>query len=371
VATTELTDWILEAMDQGATALYLRAGKAPSARIDGQVEVLALEPLPVALFEHAGATMSAGEEGWQPAGDWAWSKHIPGTGSVHCQAFTDGQGGGFVVQLPVAVAGLDEQVPRHIRNACETGEGLIVLSAPFAEDVAAMVGAVVASTTHRRAGHIISFGTNGSLERVAGNAFISDRPLPAGAGDMRMALHAALRERPDLLVVLASDPLPAVDELIAAAVGRLVIVGTVARTSPRALEMLMQNMGPSRHVLASTFKAACSWRGFRVPGGKRVVVSDSLVASDTVCSLIEAGDSAGLYLAQVHRHNGMRSVDAALAAAVARRKVTLREAAAAAVDRKALVSLVRAQARERRAADLDAQRVSQRAAVVRTINQGA
>jgi hypothetical protein len=256
-ATTELTDWILEAMDQGATALYLRAGKAPFARIDGQVEILSAEAIPLSLFERAGAAMSAGEDGWQPAGEWAWTKHIPGTGSVHCQTFTDGQGGGFIVQLPVAVTALDEQVPRHIRNACDTGEGLVLISAPFAEDVAAMVGAVVAWNARRRAGHIVSFGTSGSLERVAGSAFISDRPLPSDDYAMTTALQGAMRERSDMLVVLASGPLPAVDALISAAVGRLVVVGVVARTAPRALEALMSGLGSSRHMLAANFKAAC------------------------------------------------------------------------------------------------------------------
>src|SRR5688572_6960918 len=279
-ATTELVDWIVEAMDQGATALYLRAGKAPFARIDGQVEMLSADPIPLSLFERAGAAMSAGDDGWQPAGDWAWTRHIPGTGSVHCQTFTDGQGGGFIVQLPVAVTALDAQVPRHIRNACDTGEGLVVISAPFAEDVAAMVGAVVAWNARRRAGYIISFGTSGSLERVAGNAFISDRPLPSGDHAMTTALHGALRERPDMLVVLAGGPLPAVDAVISAAVGRLVIVGVVARTAPRALEALTTGLGSSRHMLAANFKAACSWRGFRTASGRRLVVSDTLVASD-------------------------------------------------------------------------------------------
>ena len=271
----------------------------------------------------------------------------------------------------MSVAGLDEQVPRHIRNACETGEGLIVVSAPFAEDVAAMVGAVVAWSAHRRAGHIISFGTNGSLERVAGNAFISDRPLPAGDHGMTTALHAALRERPDMLVVIASGPLPAVHALVSAAVGRLVIVGVVARTAPRALEALLNELGPNRHLLAATFKAACSWRGFRTAAERRLVISDTLVATDRVSALIEAGDITGLHLAQANRDDGMRGVDAALAAAVARRKITLREAAACAVDRKSLISLVRRQAQERRAAERDEQSALQRASVLRTMNGGS
>ena len=48
--------------------------------------------------------------------------------------------------------------------------------------------------------------------------------------------------------------------------------------------------------------------------------------------------------------DGMRSVDAALASAVARKKITLREAAACAVDRKALIGLVLRKARQQRAA---------------------
>jgi Tfp pilus assembly ATPase PilU len=86
-----------------------------------------------------------------------------------------------------------------------------------------------------------------------------------------------------------------------------------------------------------------------------------------VSALIEAGDITGLHLAQTSRDEGMRGVDAALAAAVARRKITLREAAACAVDRKSLISLVRRQAHDRRAAERDAQSVHQRGSVLRSM----
>ena len=148
----------------------------------------------------------------------------------------------------------------------------------------------------------------------------------------------------------------------------LVIVGVVARTAPRALEALTTGLGSSRHMLAANFKAACSWRGFRTASGRRLVVSDTLVASDRVSTLIDAGDIAGLHLAQINREEGMRAVDAALAAAVARRKITLREAAATAVDRKSLISIVRRQARDRRAAERHEAGASQRAAAFRALN---
>jgi twitching motility protein PilU len=364
VAAAELTDWIKEAMERGATALYLRSGKAPSARIDGRVETLAADPLPMAMFERAGAAMTAGEDGWRNAGEWAWSREIAGTSPVLCQAFSDGQGGGFIVQLPVSVAGLEQQVPRHIRAACESGEGLVVISAPFAEDVAAMVGAVVAWNAQRRAGFVVAFGAGGGLQSVAGEAFISERPMPTSHTEMAQALQNALRERPDTLVFTASESLPAVDGIVWASVGRLVVVGVVARTAARAVELLVKDAS-NRRALAAAFRGACSWRGFRRPGGQRLVVSDVLISNEHVVALIEAGDIAGLHATQKNREDGMRALDSALAAAVTRRKITLREAAACAVDRKVLIALVRRQAREARATEREEQRASHRASVLR------
>src|SRR6185503_11476944 len=315
VAKYELLDWILKAMDQGATTLYLPADKPPFVRIDGQVEVLAMAPPPVSMFRRASAALTSGADGWTSIGEWTWSKAIQGTGTVECQAFSDDQGGGFIVHLPVRGAGLEQQVPRHIANACDTREGLIVVSAPFAEDVAAMVDAVVSWNTRRHPGHVIMFGISSNPD---GTSFTSDRRLPANDREMTAALQRALREQPDVLVVVTDGNVPAADAIMSAAVGRLVIVGVVARTAPRALEVLLKS-GASHRGLASVFKAGCSWRRIRDVGGRVKVIGDVLVGTTRVSELIEQDDIAGLHRLQDNSEEGMRSLDAALAAAVARR----------------------------------------------------
>jgi len=352
VAKYELIDWILKAIDQGATTLYLPADQPPFVRIDGQVEVLAMAPPPVSMFRRASAALTAGADGWTPIGEWTWSRAIQGTGNVECQAFSDDRGGGFIIHLPVRAAGLEQQVPRHIANACETREGLIVVSAPFAEDVAAMVDAVVSWNTRRHPGHVIMFGISSN---PAGMAFTSDRRLPASDREMTAALQRARREQPDVLVVVADGNVPAADAVMSAAVGRLVIVGVVARTAPRALDILLKS-GASHRALAGVFKAGCSWRRVRDVGGRLKVIGDVLVGTTRVSALIEQDDIAGLHRVQDQREEGMRSVDAALAAAVARRTVRLRDAAASAVDRKTLISLVRRRRRESQAAGRAARR---------------
>jgi len=348
-------DWVLEAVARGARILYLPAGSVPYVRIEGHVSVFSSDVLPLAMFEQAAAAMTAERDGWhRTRGELEWSKHVPDVGTIRCHAFSDARGGGLVVDLPVTEPfGLEHVIPAHVRVACEAGDGMVVIAAPFAEDVAAMVEAVVAWHARRRPGYFIVFGRGSGLERLAGRSFVSERLLPDTAQAVAGALGPAVRERPDVLVVAGdSSNLPGCEAIVSAAVGRLVIVGVVARTAPRALEVLLKDLvyPEARNALAAVFTSGCSWRRVRRPGGRSIVLSDSLIGTGHVAALIREGDIAGLDRLQRDAQDGMRSVDAALASAVARKKITLREAAACAVDRKALIALVLRKARQQRAA---------------------
>jgi Tfp pilus assembly pilus retraction ATPase PilT len=356
IATDDFTidDWIAEGIARGARTLYLPVGGAPFVKIEGQVAPFASDVLPLALFEQAGAAMTAERDGWsRTPGELEWSKHVSGAGTIRCQAFSDARGGGMVVQLPASQPfGLEPSIPAHIRTACEAGDGLVIISAPFAEDVGAMVEAVVAWHAKRRPGYIIAFGRGPGFERLAGRAFVSERLLPATGLEAAAAIGHAVRERPDVLAITADSHLSGGEAIVGAAVGRLVIVGVVARTAPRALQVLLTDLvyPETRRALADVFTSGCSWRRVRRPGGRSVVLSDSLITTPRVAASIREGDIAGLQRVQRESEDGMRSVDMALAAAVVRKKITLRQAAASAVDRQALIGLVRRQSRGLRAA---------------------
>jgi Tfp pilus assembly pilus retraction ATPase PilT len=366
-------DWVQEALSRGARTLYLPAGSVPFVRIEGQVAALSSHVLSIAMFEQAAAAMTSERDGWYSTGaEWEWAKHVPDVGTIRCRAFSDVRGGGLVVSLPAsAPAGLE--VPAHLRTACETGDGMVIVSAPIAQEVATMVEAVVAWNAKRRPGYFVAFGRGPGLDRLTGRAFVSERLLPDTRQEMAGAIGRALRERPDLLVVAAdSSALPASEAIVAAAVGRLVIVGVVARTAPRAVGVVLEELvfPEARNAFADVFASACSWRRVRRPGGRGIVVSDVLVGTGRVASLIREGDIAGLDRLQRAGEDGMRTVDAALASAVARKKITLREAAASAVDRKALIGLVRRQARQQ-GATLRANALSTEHASIRRPATGA
>jgi Tfp pilus assembly ATPase PilU len=340
-----IDDWVAEGVARGSRALYLPVGGAPFVKIDGQVTALASDLLPIAMFEQAAAAMTAERDGWSRTPDeLEWSKHIPGAGMIRCQAFSDARGGGLVVHLPATrPSGLEPSIPAHIRTACEAGDGMVIIAAPFAADVGTMTETVVAWQAKRRPGYVVAFGRGSGFESLAGRAFVSERLLPVTGQATAAAIEHAVRERPDVLAIIGDSSLSGSDAIVRAAAGRLVIIGVVAKTTPRALRILLEDLvyPDARRALAEVFRGGCSWRRVRRPGGKSVVLCDSLVNTPHVAALIADGDVAGLERLQRESEDGMRSVDSALAAAVVRRKITLREAAASAVDRTALIGLVR------------------------------
>ena len=118
-----------------------------------------------------------------------------------------------------------------------------------------------------------------------------------------------------------------------------------------SLEALRLLAGADTHVrraMAASFRAAIGYRSLRRIGGGRTLVQDVVLATSGVCGLLEAGDFDLLARTQQDGAPGMRSVDESLARAVTRRLVTLREAAAQAIDRRHMVALVRAQGRGNR-----------------------
>ena len=97
--------------------------------------------------------------------------------------------------------------------------------------------------------------------------------------------------------------------------------------------------------MAASFRAAIGYRSLRRLGGGRTLIQDVVLASGSVSNMIESGDFSGFARSQNDVAAKMKSVDEALARAVTRRQISLREAASQAIDKSHLVALVRSQAR--------------------------
>ena len=354
-AHADLHGWISRALARGATTLYLRAGASASARVNDRIERLGDEMVDASVLDEASGAFGRGGDGvWQTRADGEWVREYQDLGPVSCRMFSDQQGSGLVLQLrpQTSPVSLHKHIPRQVRTACE-GDGLVVVSAPTEASVEALALALADWSGRTRGGYLISLQRRNSLRGDIAGAFVSLRTITGTDADFAGAIRRASHEGPDILLVTGpQSELPLHEAILAATGGRLVIVAVVAPTTVDAMRAMLGQTGLDRdaHVrraLAASFRAAVGYRSLRRIGGGRMLIQDVILASNDVRPLLEAGDFDGLARTQHQGSGGMRSIDEALARATRRGHISLREAAAHAVDRSHLVSLVRGQARAR------------------------
>ena len=351
VPDTDLVAWASEAADKGASALYLRAGSAPVVRVEDR-----LDPISSAILDHVTVNQlisdleDGGDPTWQRGSDGEWVRLDARLGRLSCRIFADDEGRGLIVRLqPAATArSLNRLVPRKVRAACD-GDGLIVVSAPNADDALAMASTVADMAGTRRGGYVVALRPQGAPRAQVSGSFVSQREFQsheAGA-----AIRNAVAESPDILLVTLSQSDGTTREIARAAEnGRLVVLSVASPTSLQSLRSLV-GRGTSaadaqlRLSLASNFRAAFATRTLRRLGGGRTIVQDLLLGTSEVSGLIASGDFAGITRLQRQGLGGMFTVDERLARGVQRGHLPLRQAVENSLDRRHQVSLVRSSGR--------------------------
>lgn len=348
--TQDLFKWISHAAELGATTLYLRAGSPAAARIDDRIQPISEDEVDAVVIEEAaGAFSRAGDGIWEPRSDGEWVREDDALGYVTCRLFSDVHGTGLIVQLrpSTSLRLLHKHIPRQVRSACE-GNGLVVVAASSEGDVDALAAALADWSGRYRGGYLISLQRRSRSKGEMAGAFVSQRTVTGSEKEFATAIRRAAQEGPDILLVTGPQSEQALQAaVLAAAGGRLVIVGVVAPTAVEALRLLGGSDMHVRRALAASFRAAIGYRSLRRIGGGRTLVQDVVIPSGAITALLESGDFDSLSRTLRDGTPGVRSVDEALARAVRRRHISLREAAAQSMDRRHLVSLVRARTRNR------------------------
>jgi twitching motility protein PilT len=347
-SSQDLFSWIGHASALGATTLYLRGGSPASARIDDRIQPISQDLVEPSVIEEAASTFTRGGDGlWEPRADGEWVREDDEVGSVSCRVFTDLQGTGLIIQLrpSVSLRLLHKHIPRQVRVACE-GNGLVIVAAPTEADVEALAAAVADWSGRDRGGYLIALQRRTRSHGDIAGAFVSQRTVGGSEKDFALAIRRATQEGPDILLVTGLQSEQSLQAaVLAAAGGRLVILGVVAPATVDALKMLAGTDSHVRRTMAATFRAAIGYRSLRRIGGGRTLVQDIILPTTAITGLLEAGDFDQLARTQREGAPGVRPVDESLARAVRRGHITLREAVAQAIDPRHMVALVRAMAR--------------------------
>lgn len=340
------------AAERGASTLYLTSNGRPTLRVEGEiravegeaalserdVQALILEFLPGRNLDTVWS-----QEGRESACD------VPGVGRVRCITFTDHRGAGGIFRMVPERAISPEQLglSREIRDLCAEGEGLILVAGPRASGKSTLIAALVDLINRTRSEHVITLERRIDFVHVNRGSLVSQREV-GDDGACRLAeIRAALREKPDVLVI---DDVSSADVALlaveAAEAGHLVIGGLVARSATAAVDRIIDGVPPDRreHVqatLASALRGIVAQLLVRKMRGGRVAAREVLLNTGAVSGLIADGNTSQLPLAiENARSEGMMGFNDVLAGFVRAGVIDAREGHRHAPDKPGFLSLL-------------------------------
>jgi twitching motility protein PilT len=337
---------------RGASTVYVVAQSKPMIRIDGEISPLESEPTLTAADVDR-LVMELAPPRRRDAlqnGPVEWLCDVPEIGRVRCLTFKDHRGPGVLFRMfpPRAISADQLALPPEVQALCQQSDGLVLVTGARASGKSTLLNAFVDLINRTRSDHVITIESQIGFVHESRRSFISQRETRGDAELAATFARAALREDPDVMVI---DDLKSA-EVVAAALeaaesGRLVLVSVPASSTIGVLERLIEVFPADRRAKART-SLATALRGVvaqvllrRVKGG-RVAAREILLNTPAVSQLVLEGKMFQLPVAlDSGRRHGMLPLTDSLAAHVRDGTVHVAEAYRKALDRAALVALLK------------------------------
>jgi len=337
---------------RGATTVYVVAQSKPMIRVDGEIGPLENEPtLTAADVERLVLELAPPRRrDALQNGPVEWLCDVPQIGRVRCLTFRDHRGPGVLFRMfpPRAISADQLGLTPEVQALCQQSDGLVLVTGARASGKSTLLNAFVDLINRTRSDHVITIETQIGFVHGSRRSFISQRE---SRGDVELAAtfaRAALHEDPDVMMIedLKSADLVAV-ALEAAESGRLVLASVPASSTIGALERLIEVFPADRRAkvrasLATALRGVLAQVLLRRVTGGLVAAREILLNTPAVSQLVLEGKLFQLPVAlDSGRRHGMLPLTDSLAAHVREGTVQVAEAYRKALDRAALVALLK------------------------------
>ena len=338
------------AVTRGASDLHLSPGEMPWLRVMGEMEPLELQSGALAgeqirqMLEEV--MREEDRERWSAGGsrDVNFAYAAEGIGRFRINVAATLTGIAAVVRhIPAEIPTTDRLgLPDALLELSDLPAGLVFVTGAAGEGKSTTLAALLDRINRNRRGHILTIEDPIEFLHASRRCRVTQREVQIHTDSFITALHAALRQDPDVLVVgevRTEEQLRLI--LQAAETGHLVMgtAHTIDTTSTfnRVLGMVDTPRQPQvRAQIAQVLRGIVTQRLVPTVDGRRVAAFEILVNSPALASNIEAGNTVEIRSAIEMRRDGMRTLEQSLAELVAAGHVTYAEARDHANDRKAL-----------------------------------
>jgi twitching motility protein PilT len=319
-----IDEYLNELLQKRGSDLHFIAGDPPRIRLHGDLQAIRPEPLEPArvretLYEIMPRRAVERFESHDGA-DFAYT--LEGKGRFRVNILRHLRGMGAVMRaIPSKALTLEElNVPPAVRQLCRTTNGLILVTGKTGSGKSTTLAAMVDDINKREKGHILTVEDPIEFVHPRHGCLISQREIGTHAASFSAALHSALREDPDVVLVGELRDLETMSTAITAAEMGILVMGTLHTNGAAATVDRLVNAFPSdkqghvRTMLSTSLRGVVSQQLLqKADGNGRVAALEILINTPACANLIRQGKLDQLEtVMQAGSQFGMRTMDMAI-----------------------------------------------------------
>jgi twitching motility protein PilT len=331
----DFSDILIEVVKQKASDLHLTAGAPPMIRQRGALVPLPGLPklTPTDTREIVYAILNSTqrqrlETDWQI--DFAYS--VPGHGRFRVNSyFQRGTVGAAFRLIPSETVPLESLgMPPVIREFAKKPRGIVLVTGPTGSGKSTTLASLINEINETRDEHILTIEDPIEFLHNHKRCIVNQRELGADAPSFALALKAALRQDPDVILVGEMRDMETIGTaLTAAETGHLVFATLHTQDAPQTVDRIIDVFPPAQQGQVRA-QLAIGLQGIvtqtllpTADGMGRCVAAEVLVPTPGIRNLIREGKTHQIYsLIQTGGAHGMQTMDASLAGLVRAGKIT-------------------------------------------------
>ena len=320
----KIDQYLTSALQRKASDLHFVSGDPVRARIHGNLEVIENEALTTDHVRDCmleimdGATQRDFER--DDAADFAYE--IPDISRFRVNVFRHLNGIGAIFRaIPSQALTLaDLKMPKVVHELCRHTRGMILVTGKTGSGKSTTLAAIIDAMNKRLKGHILTIEDPVEFVHKAQGCLISQREIGVHSPSFAEALHSALREDPDVVLVGEMRDLETISIAVTAAEMGILVMGTLhTNGAGQTVDRIVNSFPPDKQSHIRTM-VSTSLRGVisqqllpTKPYAGRVAALEILINTPAVANLIRQGKLDQLETAMQSGGNvGMQTMDNAL-----------------------------------------------------------
>jgi twitching motility protein PilT len=330
----DFADVLIEVMERNASDLHLTAGAPPMVRQRGKLSALDYPELDATTVREVIYSILTNDQRQRLETDWQidLAYAIPGKARFRVNAFFQRASLGAAFRLiPQEMPRLaDLGLPATLRDFTKKPRGLVLVTGPTGSGKSTTLASMIDLINDERSEHIMTIEDPIEFLHRHKRCIVNQREIGADAPTFSLALKAALRQDPDVILVGEMRDLDTIaTALTAAETGHLVFATLHTQDTAQTIDRIVDVFPPAQQHQVRT-QLSVALQGIvtqqllpTADGTSRVCACEVLVPTAAVRNLIREGKTHQIPSAlQTGATHGMQTMDTSLVELVNRQKIT-------------------------------------------------